>query len=220
MLSSVSPSKYLHRLLAVLAIALLLSGCTTLDVIDSGSEDYVPPGPAAQQTWQLRQTELAAIKYWRLTGRLAVSNGEDAWNINVDWQQRDKDYQIILNGPFGAGKVKLIGNADGVLLKDSDDQTFYADTPETLLYDQTGVYMPVAGLRYWVIGMTSPHQAKRPHIDKQGRLSYLEDDNWKVKFKRYMQVSGIDLPRKVFIVKDARDLDVRLVVDKWTLGAF
>jgi outer membrane lipoprotein LolB len=218
MLSSVSQSKFLHRFLAILATAFILSGCTTLDVTDSNA--YTPPGPAAQQAWQLRQTELAAIKYWRLTGRLAVSNGDDAWNINLDWQQRDKDYQIILNGPFGAGKVKLVGNADGVLLTNSDDQTFYSDTPEMLLYEQTGVYMPVAGLRYWVIGMTSPNQEKSPHIDKQGRLSYLEDDNWKVKFKRYMQVSGIDLPRKVFIVKDAKDLDVRLVVDKWTLGAF
>ena len=53
-----------------------------------------------------------------------------------------------------------------------------------------------------------------------GRLAYLEQDAWKVKFKRYTQVSGIHLPRKVFIVEPNNQIDVRLVVDQWKLGAF
>ena len=80
--------------------------------------------------------------------------------------------------------------------------------------------MPVEGLRYWVMGMASPKQIKKPRIDGHGRLAYLEDANWKVNFKRYTQVSGMDLPRKVFIIKPDQEIDVRLVVDKWTLGAF
>jgi outer membrane lipoprotein LolB len=220
MLSSALPSNLLSRLTIAFVITLLVTGCTTLDVSDSGTDSYIDSSIDAEQTWRERQIELSAIKYWQLTGRLAVSNGEDAWNVNLEWQQRDEDYQIILNGPFGTGKVKLIGNADGVLLKDADDQTFYADTPEMLLYEQTGMYMPVAGLRYWVMGLASPAQKKKPKLDNLGRLAYLEEANWQVKFKRYTQVSGIDLPRKVFILKHANELDVRLVVDNWKLGAF
>ena len=80
--------------------------------------------------------------------------------------------------------------------------------------------MPVAGLRYWVVGLASPGQKDHPKLDQQGRLAYLEDEGWKVRFKRYSQVSGVDLPRKVFIVKNDKELDVRLVVDNWKLGAF
>jgi outer membrane lipoprotein LolB len=216
---NVLPSSIYRHFFIALVTIFFITGCTTVDLVDSEPATGIG-GVDAQKTWQERQTELTAIKYWRLTGRLAVSNGDDAWNINLDWQQRDEDYQIILNGPFGAGKVKLVGNASGVLLHDSDDQTFYADTPEVLLYEQTGVMMPVAGLRYWVMGLTGPEQKKKPRLDNLGRLSYLEQASWKVNFKRYTQVSGIDLPRKVFIVKSTNELDVRLVVDKWTLGAF
>lgn len=220
MLLNVLPNSFLFRFFVVFFTAVLVTGCTTLDTIDYDSDDYVGSSVDSQKTWVERQAELSAIKYWRLTGRLAVSNGDDAWNMNLDWQQKGDDYQIQLNGPFGAGKVKLVGNADGVLLKDSDDQTFYADTPELLLYEQTGVFMPVEGLRYWVVGLTSPNQQKKPKLDKLGRLAYLEDASWHVKFKRYTQVSGIDLPRKVFIIKSDKELDVRLVIDTWKLGAF
>ncbi len=205
-------SKFLSKNFFLLVLLSLSVGCSTTQ-----------PKPVDEQSnaaWEYRQGELKAIKYWRLRGRLLVSQGEDAWNLSLEWQQKDEDYQITLNGPFGAGKIKLVGNADGVILKDSDEQSFYADRPEDLLYEQTGVHMPVEGLRYWVMGMASPKQIKKPTIDGHGRLAYLEDANWKVNFKRYTQVSGMDLPRKVFIIKPEQEIDVRLVVDKWTLGAF
>ncbi len=212
MLLTVLPSKYPLKLFFVFVLASVFAGCSTtppLSIIDNQNE-----------VWEQRQSELTAIKYWRLRGRLLVSQGDAAWNLSLEWQQKDKDYQIIIQGPFGAGKVKLVGNADGVVLKNSDEQSFYAERPEDLLYEQTGVHMPVEGLRYWVMGLTSPDQIKKPKLDGQGRLAYLEDANWKVNFKRYTQVSGMDLPRKVFIEKPEQEIDVRLVVDKWTLGAF
>lgn len=202
----------LRPVVVFLAIAVLTTGCTTVP--------DVPPVADPQATWQSRQPALAAIKAWHLSGRIAVSQGEEAWNLNLDWQQNGDDYQIQLHGPFGAGRVQLTGNAQGVILKDADDQSFYADRPETLLLERTGVAMPVEGLRYWVVGLTSPTQSSQPRLDPQGRLAYLEDTDWKVKFKRYVSVSGMQLPGKVFIVKPEQDIDVRLVVDEWKLGAY
>lgn len=214
MLSNVLPNKF--RLISLLGgIGLLLtSACTTVPV------ETPLHGTDPQKAWQMRQPALAAIKVWRLSGRVAVSQDEQAWNLNLEWQQDGDEFEIILNGPFGAGKVKLIGNAYGVLLRDSDEQVFYADNAQTLLFKHTGVNMPVEGLRYWIVGLTSPHQQKKPLLDAQGRLDYLEDDNWQVKFKRYTDVSGMQLPNKVFIVEPHDDIDVRLVVDNWKLGAF
>ena len=211
MSSNALPSRLHSFPLVLLCSLLVMSGCTTA------------PGETAvdnpQLTWQSRQPELAAIKVWRLSGRVAVSQGGEAWNLNMDWQQDGDDYQIQLYGPFGSGRVKLVGNAYGVLLHDADDQTFYADKAQTLLYEHTGVTMPVEGLRYWIVGLTSPTQSKQPRLDSQGRLAYLEDANWQVNFKRYTDVSGMQLPHKVFIVEPDNQIDVRLVIDTWKLGA-
>ena len=194
----------------LILVVLLQAGCASIP----------EPSPVdnPELVWQQRRDELSQIAYWHLTGRLAVTNGDEAWNINLDWQQKGDDYEIMLNGPFGAGKVKLIGNADGVLLRDSDNQTFYADKPGNLLRERTGVLMPVEGLRYWIVGLSTPQQKSPPKLDPQGRIAYLEDDHWHVKFRRYTDVSGLQLPNKIFITKPEQEIDVRLVVDEWKLG--
>lgn len=192
-----------------------------LVALEAGCASVPPPPPPVDnpaQVWQQRREELSRIAYWHLTGRLAVRNGDDAWNIHLDWQQRGDDYRIQLNGPFGAGKVRLIGNANGVELHDSDNHIFYADKPGELLAERTGVSMPVAGLRYWILGLSTPQQKQPPRLDDRGRLAYLEDDHWRVNFRRYTNVDGLQLPDKIFISKPAQTIDVRLVVDEWKLG--
>jgi len=199
-------SKYLWLLAAI-----FLAGCAR-------TPETPPPVDNPAGVWQTRRDELSRIAYWHLNGRLAVSNGSAAWHINLDWQQRGDDYQIILNGPFGAGKVRLTGNTHGVELRDSDNRTFYASNPGELLQERTGVLMPVEGLRYWILGLDTPQQVDKPKLDDQGRLAYLEDNRWRVNFRRYTEVKGLQLPDKIFISKPEQDIDVRLVVDEWKLG--
>ena len=201
----------MKKYLLILAV-ILQAGCTSIPEL--------APVDNPDRVWQQRRDELSRISYWHLTGRLAVTNGTEAWNINLDWQQKGEDYQILLNGPFGAGKVKLAGNPDGVSLHDSDNQTFYSDKPETLLHERTGVTMPVEGLRYWIVGLSNPRHPNQPKLDPQGRIAYLEENRWHVNFRRYTEVSGMQLPDKIFITKPEQDIDVRLVVDEWKLGAF
>jgi len=188
----------------------ILTACTSTPVVRPVDDPAV--------AWLQRQKQLDGIQYWYLSGRVAVQNGVEAWNLDMNWSQKGEDYQVELSGPFGAGRVRLEGNPRGVLLTDSDNQTFRAESAEQLLYRTTGVTMPVEGLRYWIVGLTGPKQKSQPQLDNQGRLAYLEDTRWKVKFRGYMGVNGLELPRKIFIERADKEIDVRLVVDNWKLG--
>lgn len=199
--------KYLLFLVTALA-----AGCASLP--------EPPPVDNPGQAWQQRRDTLSRISYWHLSGRLAVRNGNEAWNIHLDWQQKGDDYRVTLNGPFGAGKVMLTGNKTGVELRDSDNQTFFADNPGELLHERTGVSMPIAGLRYWIVGLDGPEKSQSPKLDPQGRLARLQDGQWQVNFRRYTEVSGLQLPEKIFIDRPEQKIKVRLVVDEWQLGAF
>ena len=187
-----------------------LSGCSVPPIETSSSD--------SDAAWQLRQHQLDGIEYWYLTGRVAVNNGSEAWHLDMNWSQKGEAFLVELSGPFGAGKVRLAGNADGVVLTDSENQHYFADSAERLLYDRTGLVVPVDGLRYWIIGLTGPTQTQQPRLDTQGRLAYLENADWAVNFRGYTQVNGLELPRKIFIARPEREIDVRLIVDKWTLG--
>lgn len=195
----------------LLLVAALAAGCASVPP---------PPPPVANpaQVWQQRHAQLSRIAYWHLHGRLAVRHDDEAWNIHIDWQQQGSDYRIQLSGPFGAGEVRLIGDKNGVELKDSDDHSYFANNPEELLAERTGVTMPVADLRYWILGLNTPQQVQPPKLDDQGRLAFLEQSQWRVRFKRYTDVNGVQLPEKIFISKVKQKIDVRLVVDEWKLG--
>lgn len=188
------------------------SACTTVPDQPLGDPDLA---------WEERQISLKQIEQWRLSGRIGIDTGLEYWDLDMVWKQSGDDYQIFLKGPFGAGKVVLTGNSHGVVLKDSEDNSYYSDRPETLLYEITGVLMPVEGIRYWIVGLPMPSaDGISPSLDEQGRLDKIEQDKWQVDFRRYAQVNGMQLPKKIFIEKPEQEIDVRVIVDRWKLGAF
>ena len=193
------------RYLALLTFILLIAGCA--------APMPVPPADP-ETTWQSRQQDLATVNDWRLNGRLAITRGSEAWHLKVNWRQKPEGYEIFLSGPFGAG-VKLVGNPQGVVLHDSEQHAYSAEEPELLLYTHTGVFMPVTGLRYWILGLPDPDKkhTNQTRLDAYGRLAELQQRDWTVRFRDYVAVEQYQLPERLFI--QSEDIEVRLVVDDW-----
>ena len=176
----------------------------------------VPPVDA-EAAWQSRQLALNSMNDWRLNGRLAITRGAEAWHLKVNWRQKQDGYEIFLSGPFGTGQVKLVGNHDGVVLRDTERHAYYAREPETLLYEHTGVFMPVTGLRYWILGLPDPgkNHTSQTRLDAYGRLAELQQRSWTVQFPDYVAVKHYQLPERLLI--QGEDIEVRLVVDDWQI---
>ncbi len=193
------------RHLVFLSIILLITGCAA----------PMPAPPAdPEATWQTRQHELNKVKDWRMNGRLAITRGSEAWHLKVNWRQKPEGYEILLSGPFGAG-VKLVGSPQSVVLHDAEHHAYYASEPEMLLYAHTGVLMPVTGLRYWILGLPDPakNHTHQTQLDAYGRLAELQQRDWMVRFRDYVDVEHYQLPERLFI--QSEDIEVRLVVDDW-----
>jgi len=166
--------------------------------------------------WFLRQSQLNKINFWNIKGRLAVINEPEVWHLSVSWKQQQQKYKIHLSGPFGAGAVLLTGDQTGVVIKSGDEIT-YARDAEQLLYQSTGIQIPIQNLFYWVRGLPNPEvQISNQKIDPYGRLKELSQNDWTVRFKRYKKNNNIDLPSKVFIKK--KSLDIRFVIESWSIS--
>lgn len=190
-----------------LSFLLLLTACTTVEEV---------PDSLNTGSWQAHKATLDDMQHWFASGRAAIVNGVESWHVNMLWLQQGDNYQIRLFGPFGAGQVQLSGNGRTVELRTADDERFYSQNMDALLFERTGLRMPVAELRYWLIGLPSPNGNDAARVDKHGRLSSLQQGEWQVRYKHYVPVNGLVLPRKIFA--DKQDLDVRVVIDKWKLG--
>ena len=196
------------RVLILLMAVMTLTACTT-----------TPPHAFIadpDKKWEQRKVALSGLNDWLIHGRIAIINGHESWNLSLNWQRHSDKYILDLSGPFGAGHAQLTGTAEGVILVDSDENYFYADTPDRLLQEVTGLRIPVKSLLYWMRGLPNWNIKKeKQKIDGFGRLSFLQQDGWQIRFKKYIDVENHELPQKIFI--DGFDLKVKIFVDEWDL---
>ncbi len=192
--------------LAGLLLVLLMAGCSTIQK---------QPAREPVAAWKAQQRALQQLTDWELRGRIAIRTSEDGFNANLRWRQRGSDYRIRLSGPFGLGALTLSGDRDGVTLRSRERILLRHGDAETLLYQQTGVRLPVDSLRYWVRAMPQPGVRARVVLDRKGRLKELRQDGWRIRYKRYLRNRGVELPAKLFV--DNPRLEVRLVIDRWVV---
>lgn len=183
----------------VLLLILLLAGCAALPVPETAPGGMTPAG----------------ITDWKFNGRISLTRGEQGWHAGLDWENRADRYRLQVTGPLGQGALQLAGDPAGVMLTDSESRVYTAPDADTLLAQVTGWDIPVAGMQYWVRGLSAPEGAVRVTLDPDGRLQRLEQSGWVITYQRYRSIGGYDWPAKLLLVRD--DLAVRLVIDQWQL---
>ncbi|MFA7095009.1 MAG: lipoprotein insertase outer membrane protein LolB [Gammaproteobacteria bacterium] len=190
-------------------IVALLTACATPAPRLSDAE--------AQQRWELRQQVLRTVQVWTLSGRVAVYTPDEGWNASVHWRQHPDTYDLRVIAPLGGGSLQLRGDASGgVVAQTSKGEVYRSSDAESLLRERTGVALPVASLRYWVLGQPDPRDgAAESVLDGHGRLARLRQGGWSVSYTSYRAVGDLELPDR--IVLDNGRYKVRLVVDRWDL---
>ena len=172
-------------------------------------------GPDSLSQWKGRRRRLAALGAYSFAGRLAFRTSGEALNARIQWRQDGEEFRIRLGGMLGEAAVELRGGAAGVELRGRDG-VHRADSPEELLLEHTGWSFPLRGLRYWVLGISTPGAAVEAlEIDHQGRPAHLVQSGWRIVYRRYTSVQDISLPERLDL--DRAGLEARLVVGRWTV---
>jgi len=186
----------------------LLSACTVLPEKIKVIEDLSPQ-------YLLHEQVLQPINHWQLKGRFAVSSDDDAWSGSLRWEQSMAQYSIHILGPLFHSGVVLSGDDRHSSLALSA-KIYHDKNAETLLYRYTGLRFPFENLQYWMFGLASPNLSiSAREFDTAGRLALLEQDGWRVYFKKYRETQEVILPAKIFI--ERFDLSIRLVFDQWNI---
>jgi len=195
-------------LFSTVLLAGVLSGCET---VPESAEPVAVDDPVVE--FESRQAVLGNIQQWFARGRLVLATATDSDNATVRWDQRADGYTIRLSGPLGVGAVELRGS-DGEVVLTADDKQYRAPDADTLLRDVAGMAVPVNGLRYWLMGLVAPgEEVVELRFDNGGRLEYLEQGGWKIRYLRYSKTDLLDMPTKVFM--DSVQVRARIVVQEW-----
>jgi outer membrane lipoprotein LolB len=194
------------RLPLVFLAAVLGAGCATAP----------KPDMAPDSAWEVRQEALSELRQWQLGGRIAVRTEEEAAHGRLQWRQEGERFDVRISGPFGSGTVRLAGDPAGAILWLDRQEPIRSADPEILLYGQTGWWIPVGALRYWVLGMPAPQLEYDRKLDAYGRIELLRQAGWEIRFLDYEQRDGLELPGRIFVSKGSGE--VKVVVQRWNMA--
>jgi len=204
---------WLIQLLSISVLVATLSACSGFLV-----EPEIDQQALAEQQHKVqeRQQQLASLKNWRLDGRISLITSDESWSGQILWHQVEADYFIQFSAPSGQGAMQLQGNQEGVELRLANGEIYNAKDADTLLRKETTWDLPVSGLWYWIRGLPDPQLRHKVHLDQQGMIKELIQDNWLVQYERYQLYNNHYFPRKIVIQNN--DMKVRLVVTDWVVS--
>ena len=155
------------RLCAAGLLALLaLSGCHTLPVATSASAP-----------WESRRPALQALPHFLVKGRVAVATGATGFNANLRWTQDPDSARFTLDGPLGIGAVQVNSVGDTLEVINSHGEHIGNDQARGELRTRLGFDVPLASLRYWILGVPRPDSPAEESLDPvQHRLDSLTQD--------------------------------------------
>lgn len=194
--------------LAALVLVAALSACAARG----------PVSPAAPATpWVDRLAALDQLGDWALQGRLALKGSRESASGSVFWQQQQDSFDLRLHGAFGRGALRLTENTAGARLERADETPIEASSAAVLLADALpDTPLPLASLRYWVLGRPAPGTVDVQQLDADNRLALLRQNGWEIRYLEYQPVPPWVLPSKL----QARqgDVELRLAIKRWMPG--
>lgn len=196
------------NILALCLLAFILTGCATQmePPIDHSSYTVKP--------WKQRRANMSARTRWNIQGSVSVQSRGKTQIGSFNWKQMGQYYVINIYGPLNLGAIEIQGQPGGVTLLKPTGAPSSASSPEALMQQQLGWYLPVSNLYFWVRGIPAPGSAKEEH-DQYGHLTFLRQQGWRIQFMAFQSRGNTDLPRK--IVMDNQQLHVKLVIHDWNI---
>jgi len=190
-----------------LILLILLHGCATMP-------SQHPPLNQSM-AWPSRRDQLAAINHWELQGAVAIKQQKSGVNARINWSENGKKYEIILSGPMASGSYQIKGSPGHATLVTPENKTFRYKNATSLIHQQTGWYLPIENLRYWIRGIPVPHVNMIQKHDEFNHLLVLHQQGWTIRYLSYTGVSGLDLPSKITLRN--KNMKIRIVVKEWDI---
>lgn len=190
----------LLRLYLPLVLALVAAGCTTRPVL---------PGPGTSMA-------TPAVDHWHLEGKLGFRDAVESGSAWIDWRQQGEAFQVLLNGPFGAGATRISGDRRHALLQQAGQDEMTAAGAADLALRLFGWPFPVDQLRFWATGIPDPDlPVTESTSNDSGVLTSLEQAGWHLDFSRHSASGEWLLPGKISGSSPMGQFT--LVIKRWTV---
>jgi len=202
-----------------LACACALAACATRPPAPADVPVLDPAAQADAEALQASRAQaLAAVPAWHLSGRASITRGGKGGSGRIEWHQDGDALGVSLSAPVTRQSWRLEVDAGGARLEGLEGGARSGPDGQALLFEATGLEVPVGALGAWLRGLPADEAVHGPASLAFGEDLLplrLEQAGWSIDFRAWRPaVDGLPaLPQRL----DARrgDAGVRLVVDQW-----
>ena len=191
---------------AVMAALGLLAGCRTAP----------PPaviGPGADAPWPEQRAALEKLDRYGLNGRVAVAANGQGFSASLRYQQLPRGSNLALDGPLGIGGLRVVLDGDDLEIATSRGEKLDGDAARAELERRLGFALPLAELRWWLLGIPAPGEASVNQDEGSGEIHDFTQSGWRVSINTRAAGLGFSLPQRLTAERDGARL--KLLVERW-----
>lgn len=203
-------TKQLLRLIPL--TALLLSACNLNNINTQGL------GSDTDVQWQAQKNALNKISQYETRGAFAYIEESNKVYARFYWRDKGEEtYRLLLTNPLGTTELDLNVTPGVIEMTDNKGQKYYSDNPVEMIYQLTGMVIPLKNLRAWLIGL--PGDATNFELDSHHLLKSVSwpapEGDWIVTYQAYDSSVTPNLPQRLELRQGQRL--IKLKMDNWDI---
>lgn len=149
-----------------------------------------------------------------ISGKLAVREANRNTTMLFRWLQKKDQHIIYLMSILGQTQLTLFGDAHRAGALDTTGHTYYADSPEELLFAFTGWHFPLLQAKQWLQGQTTANISEI-NYDETGQVSSFISPPWHIQFSQYRLHNEHLQPHKIQIKHQEESLTLTFIIKKY-----
>ncbi|WPA93868.1 lipoprotein insertase outer membrane protein LolB [Providencia zhijiangensis] len=210
------PARNFWRLMPL--SCLLLTACVT-----TSQDTTKGTSSSTDAQWTAHQSQVVELRDYQTRGSFVYIGGQGTGTetktyAKFFWQQYTPEkYRLLLTNPLGTRELELSVEPDLTKLTTKDGQTHMSDVPSELIYQLTGMDIPIDDLTAWLVG--SPGRATEYILDSNHLLKSvtfkINGETWKLDYLSYDTKTSPMLPNHMELKQG--DKVIKLKMDSWTL---
>lgn len=198
-----------YKCIAVLLIVMTLMGCVTVTPVITKQD--------ADQIWQARSEYLYQQNHWTAHLTLVGVTTEQKFKTRAIWEQKGERYTIKLRDFIGRTVAIIDGSPEAVSAKTSKGEHFEGDSAEQLIRQLFDIQIPVAGMRYWLLGLPKPNlEVKQLDLNGQGLAEHVSQQGWAMNYPYYLEYDPFKMPSQILFAYE--DIDLTVKVSQWVFN--
>ena len=184
----------------------VLAGCRT-----------APPtailGPGADAPWPEQRAALEKLERYGLNGRVAVAANGQGFSASLRYQQTPGGSNLALDGPLGIGGLRVVLEGQELEIATSRGEKLDGDAARAELELRLGFALPLAELRWWLLGIPAPGDVTLNQDPGTGEIQGFMQAGWHVSINSRAAGLGFSLPQRLTAERDGARL--KLLVERW-----